>query len=188
MSKAQAAANRERIIIEAARLFRLRGFDGISIADVTKSAGLTHGGFYGHFGAKEDLMAEACRHAVRTMLDEWKAVAERSPDPLAAITRPYLSMRHRDDAGAGCLMAALGPDVSRQSAPVRKVVTECLRLVLDALARLTTGRTAGAKRKEAIVTFVTLVGALVAARAINDSALAEEILQVTAASISRVRG
>jgi TetR/AcrR family transcriptional regulator, transcriptional repressor for nem operon len=187
VSKAQAATNRERIIAEAARLFRQGGFDGISIADVTKSAGLTHGGFYGHFDSKEELMAEACQRAVGSMLEDWRAVTQKSKDPLAAITKPYLSMRHRDDAGAGCLMAALGPEVSRQAAPVRNVVTDCLRSVLDALAHLTVGKTAAQRRKEAIVTFATLVGALVVARAINDPTLAEEILQVTTASLSKAK-
>ncbi|QJX03089.1 helix-turn-helix transcriptional regulator [Alcanivorax sp. IO_7] len=52
VSKAQAAANRERIVEEAARLFRERGFDGIGVAALMKQAGLTHGGFYGHFDSR----------------------------------------------------------------------------------------------------------------------------------------
>ena len=59
VSKEQAAANRERIVEEAARLFRERGFDGIGVAELMNSAGLTHGGFYGHFDSKDQLMAEA---------------------------------------------------------------------------------------------------------------------------------
>ena len=60
VSREQAAANRERILDVASRLFRERGLDGIGVADLMKNAGLTHGGFYGHFSSKEDLMAQAC--------------------------------------------------------------------------------------------------------------------------------
>ena len=59
VSREQAAQNRERILDAAAQLFRERGFDGIGVADLMKEAGLTHGGFYGHFSSKDDLIAQA---------------------------------------------------------------------------------------------------------------------------------
>jgi TetR/AcrR family transcriptional repressor of nem operon len=185
VTKKQAAATRARILDEAAKLFRERGFSGIGVADLMKRIGLTHGGFYGHFSSKEALMAEACQHAVSTMLEEWNRVADAAPaKPLAAITVPYLSTRHRDRSGTGCLMAALGPEVSRQAAPVRHVVTECLGSVLEFLARLTPGKTAAVKHEKAIVTFASMVGALVIARAVNDSKVSGEILEVVSASVA----
>ena len=60
VSREQAAENRDRIIDAAGRLFRERGFDGIGVANLMKAAGLTHGGFYGHFESKEDLEVQAC--------------------------------------------------------------------------------------------------------------------------------
>ena len=59
VSREQAARNHERIVETASQLFRERGFEGIGVADLMKEAGLTHGGFYGHFSSKEDLIAEA---------------------------------------------------------------------------------------------------------------------------------
>jgi TetR/AcrR family transcriptional repressor of nem operon len=184
VTKDQAAATRARILDEAAKLFRERGFSGIGVADLMQSIGLTHGGFYGHFRSKEALMAEACQRAVSIMLEEWNRVADAAPSkPLAAIAVRYLSTRHRDRSGTGCLMAALGPEVSRQAAPVRQVVTECLGSVLEFLARLTPAKTAAAKHKKAIVTFASMVGALVIARAVNDPKVSEEILDVVSASV-----
>ena len=58
VTREQAAANRENILEVAGTLFRERGFDGIGVADIMKRAGLTHGGFYGHFDSKDDLAAE----------------------------------------------------------------------------------------------------------------------------------
>src|SRR2546421_954752 len=115
VSREQAAQNRERIVETAARLFRERGFEGIGVADLMKEAGLTHGGFYGHFSSKEDLMAKACARASARSRALWGKLAERAPDdPLSEIAGVYLTSRHRDNPGTGCLMAALAADASRQ--------------------------------------------------------------------------
>src|SRR6476619_2991342 len=118
VSRQQAAQNRERIVEAAAQLFRERGFEGIGVADLMKEAGLTHGGFYGHFESKEDLMAQACTRASARSRALWTRLAERAPrDPLAEIASVYLTARHRDDPGDGCLMAALASDAARQGPP-----------------------------------------------------------------------
>src|SRR5439155_6927971 len=113
VSREQAARNRQRIVEAAAQRFRERGFDGIGVADLMKDAGLTHGGFYGHFASKEDLVAEASARALMRSLALFTSVAERGADPLSAIASAYLTSRHRDNPGEGCLLAALGSDVSR---------------------------------------------------------------------------
>jgi TetR/AcrR family transcriptional regulator, transcriptional repressor for nem operon len=45
ITKQRAAENRERVVKEAARLFRERGFDGVGVGELMAAAGLTHGGF-----------------------------------------------------------------------------------------------------------------------------------------------
>src|SRR3954466_14937410 len=137
VSREQAAANRERIVEAAAQLFRERGFDGIGVADLMKEAGLTHGGFYGHFSSKDELIAEASALALSESLEDWTRLADRKhDDPLSAMAGAYLATRHRDDPGAGCLLAALGPDVSRQGPAVRRAVTDHVRSACDFLAKL----------------------------------------------------
>ena len=54
----------ERIVRAASRQFRGRGADGIAIADLMKKLQLTHGGFYRHFGSKEQLLVEAVTKAL----------------------------------------------------------------------------------------------------------------------------
>ena len=148
VSREQAVQNRERIVEAAAQLFRERGFDGIGVADLMKEAGLTHGGFYGHFSSKEDLIAEASARALTRSLADWSKVADRaSGDPLSAVAGFYLSSRHRDNPGAGCLLAALGPDVSRQGPAVRRVATDHLRSAFDLLAKLVRGTSKAARRR-----------------------------------------
>ena len=184
VSRKQAAQNRERIVEAAAQLFRERGFEGIGVADLMKEAGLTHGGFYGHFSSKEDLIAEASASALTESLALWRTVAERAPgDPLTAIAGVYLTGRHRDDPGTGCLLAALGPDVSRQGSAVRRVVTDYVRSAFDLLATLVPGKSKAARRQKAIGSYATLVGAMVMARAVDDRALSQEILDAGLASV-----
>jgi TetR/AcrR family transcriptional repressor of nem operon len=182
VSREQAAENRERILDVAAALFRERGFDGIGVADLMKTAGLTHGGFYGHFASKEDLMAEACARALARSADSWAQVAENTAEqPLAKIKAHYLSAKHRDNASTGCLVAALGSDVARQGTKVRHAVTEGICAFIELFARLSQAGTKAKKRKEAITVLATLVGAIVLARAADDQKLSNEILRAVAA-------
>jgi TetR/AcrR family transcriptional regulator, transcriptional repressor for nem operon len=184
VTREQAALNRERILEAAARLFRERGFDGVGVADIMKAAGLTHGGFYGNFASKEDLMAQACAHALSKSLDNWDTTIERAKrDPLTAVTHAYLSARHRDQPGQGCVLAALGPDTYRQGAPVRRTFTAGVRSLVDLIAGLLPGTSPTRKRKQAIASFAGMVGAIVLARAVDDRELSNEILGAVAASI-----
>ena len=181
VSREQAAANRERILEAAARLFRERGLDGIGVADLMAAAGLTHGGFYGHFQSKEALMALACGRALDRSLEKWRA---RS---LPEIVAAYLSPRHRDQPGSGCAIAALASDVPRQGPAVRRTYTEGVRALVDELAVHLPGRSRAARRRAAAAALAGMVGALLLARAVDDAALSDEILQALTIG-SRRRG
>ncbi|MET0442180.1 MAG: TetR/AcrR family transcriptional regulator [Casimicrobiaceae bacterium] len=182
VSKEQAAESRERILDVASKLFREHGLDGIGVADLMKNAGLTHGGFYGHFSSKEELIAQACARALENSVEKWEKLCEGGR-PLSVIVKSYLSTRHRDDPGEGCALAALGGDVSRQGAPVRRAVTDGVRSMVEVLARVVPGTTSAAKRKKALAIYAGLVGALVLARAVDDPEMSEEILQAVSASM-----
>jgi TetR/AcrR family transcriptional regulator, transcriptional repressor for nem operon len=101
------------------------------------------------------------------------------------VVRGYLSPRHRDDPGHGCLLAALGSDVVRQPRSVRRAFTEGLRSRVEALRTLLPGRSAAAGREKALATWAGLVGALILARAVDDPKLSDEILKATASTLAR---
>jgi TetR/AcrR family transcriptional repressor of nem operon len=183
VSREQAAANRERILDVASRLFREHGLDGIGVADLMKGAGLTHGGFYGNFASKEELMARACTRSLERSAQTWREISEKAAKPLSALAKPYLSTRHRDSPGAGCTVAALGVDVSRRGPVVRHAFTEGVRSLVDVLAGVVPGKTRAAKRRAALGVYASMVGALVLARAVDDAELSEEILGAVSASI-----
>ena len=183
VTREQAAANREKILEIAGTLFRERGYDGIGVADIMKRAGLTHGGFYGHFSSKDDLAAEITSRVLGRA--SWLERLTGSANPsLTDVVRKYLTPRHRDDAGRGCLFGALSSDVVRQPPPVRHAFTEGLRLRIDALGQLLPGRSA-ARRRKALATMAGLVGALILSRAVDDPKLSDEILEAVAASLGR---
>src|SRR5215471_13953331 len=179
VSRETAAANREKIVDVASRLFREKGFDGIGVADLMKEAGLTHGGFYGHFESKDDLVAQSLGGAL--VKEGWVQRLTGKPKPsFTEVVRAYLSPRHRDHPGAGCAFAALGSDVIRQPRSVRHVFTEGLRGRVEALRSvLPGGRNA---KREALAAMAAMVGGLMLARAVDDPKLSAEILEAVATS------
>jgi TetR/AcrR family transcriptional repressor of nem operon len=189
VSREQAAKNRDRILDVSADLFRAHGFDRVGVDDVMKRAGLTHGGFYGHFASKEDLIGRCCSRAFSRIIDRWTTLIHDSQtDRLQAVAATYLSPRHRDNPGAGCLVAALGPEVSRQGPAVRRAITVGVRAFTELLSTVVSGRSRSARRKKALATYASLVGALVLARAVEDPALSDEILRAVKASVLGTSG
>ena len=184
VSREQAAASRERILDAATRRFRERGFDGIGVADLMGEAGLTHGGFYGHFASKEELMAKACERTLAKSAARWEALQVRDGrDALAAMADSYLSTRHRDNPGAGCIVAAAGEEAARHGPLVRRAFTQGVKSLLDILARVMPGGTRAARREKASAAFASMVGAIVLARAVDDPELSLQILRAVRRSI-----
>ena len=171
VSREQAGENHERIVEAAARLFREQGFDRVSVDAIMRDAGMTHGGFYGHFKSKDDLAAQALVHAL-----ERSAERQGKHTGITGVVSDYLSQRHCEDPGNGCAIAALGADIAREGKRIRHGPTTYIRSQLDRFAGLLTGGTAAKRRKRAIATLAGMVGALTLARAVDDPALSKEIL------------
>jgi TetR/AcrR family transcriptional repressor of nem operon len=180
VSREKAAENRERIIEAAGALFRTKGFSGIGVADIMKAANLTHGGFYGHFDSKDDLVAQASRRALARAATNWgKTVADTPDEPFAALLEHYLSPRHRDEPGQGCVFAALGADAARSGQVVRNAFAEGLEPLIDILAKSAPGGSKAARRRKALAAMSGLVGALLLARAVGKNEFSDEILEAT---------
>jgi TetR/AcrR family transcriptional repressor of nem operon len=178
VSREQATENRGKILHTAAQLFREKGFDGIGIADLMKKVGLTHGGFYGHFASKEDLMAQTCEYAVDDILAQNRAsFGEGEGTYYQRFIANYLSCEHRDNPGSGCLMAALGADAARQSPMIKRAFTQSFNRLLASLMKILPVKNEAAKREQALATLASLVGAQVIARAVDDSELSQEVLR-----------
>jgi len=182
VSKQKAAQNRERILASAARLFRENGIAATGVDAITEDAGLTHGGLYSQFGSKEVIAAEAIRFALARAKRVWQRALERNPGTraLPAIVDGYLSRAHRDAPGTGCVVAALGTDIARQPRRVRQAFTSEIKDDLEFLSRLMPDHGNEGRYEDAIVTFASMAGALILARAVNDEQLSDLILKSTA--------
>jgi TetR/AcrR family transcriptional repressor of nem operon len=172
VSREQVHKNRQRILDAAARLFRERGVDGVSVAEVMEAAGLTHGGFYGHFDSKAALAQEALQH-------KRSATWRNARDFVDA----YLSPRHRDDPGNGCPVAGLSSEAARASAEVRTTLTAVIARDFERLSAGSPGATAAQRRRAAIATYSAMLGAVVLSRIVDDEKLSDEILAATRKSI-----
>jgi TetR/AcrR family transcriptional repressor of nem operon len=183
VSRQKAAENRERIIEAAGALLRANGFAGIGVADIMKAANLTHGGFYGHFSSKDDLVAQACRKVTAQAAENWRNTAAQSPDdPYAALLSRYLRPRHRDEPGQGCVFAALGADAARSGAVVQDAFAGGLAPLIDLLAKSAPGTTKAERRRKGVAAMAGLVGALLLARAVGakgNKEFSDEILDAT---------
>ena len=181
VSRAQAEENRERILDNAAQLFRERGFDGIGLNDLMQSAGLTRGGFYGHFESKDDLAAQATRPALQTNREQWKKQTDRS---LQAWVKTYLSDAHRDHIGAGCGLVALAGDAARGGPAVKEAFAEGVACLVATLQTQMPADQPADKREQALAMLSTLVGALLLSRAVGgDAALSHELREAARKSL-----
>jgi TetR/AcrR family transcriptional repressor of nem operon len=106
--KGHGLQTRSRIVEEASYALRQGGADGMSVADLMKLAGLTHGGFYAHFESREALVVEAFALAMDRKVSQWLKLMKGMPveERFDVIVEEYLSPGHRDDRAHGCVLPA----------------------------------------------------------------------------------
>jgi TetR/AcrR family transcriptional repressor of nem operon len=174
----QKAETHDRILAAAARSFREHGAESNGIGSVMKELGLTKGGFYRHFDSKGDLLAEAVNFAFAQVGDNMVAVAKSAPPgrELHAMIDRYLSPEHANAPGAGCVVAALGTEFSRQPLAIRKRINQSLFQYRERLLPFIPGRTPEEKRERFGILFASMSGVLISARATADPKAREAML------------
>lgn len=173
----QKQKSHEAILMSAATLLLERGIRASSIMDVMKGAGLTVGGFYGHFDSKEHLFTETIRSTAQTM---WKGLLQRAaadtsrPAALSVLER-YLSRKHRDSVESGCPLPSITPEVAREGEPYRGVLEGELGGFVQSFADMIGSGTGS--REKALALISLMYGALSLSRAVRGTRLADEILE-----------
>lgn len=181
VTKEVAAQNRRKILETATQLFKTRGIDNVSVADLMRAAGFTHGGFYNHFKSKADLAIETIRYAFEQALSEISgggATTTGNSIPMADRLAHYLSPEHRDEPTGGCPTGSLPVDVGRQAAGAQRAFADGLGRYVELIEGVSPAKARG-KREAAIATLSTLVGAIILSRAVRDAqpGLSDEILR-----------
>ena len=176
VTREKAAAHRAAIVKAAADLFRARGLDGVGVAEIMQAAGLTHGGFYGHFESKEQLFIATMKHAAGEM---WNKLLQISPDSsprerVLHVLGRYLSRRHRDAPEAGCILPNIAAEVARQGEPYSSALAQELSHFVRSLAEILGG--GPGSRETALGLIALMYGALSLSRALAGTALSDEFL------------
>ncbi|SKA41540.1 transcriptional regulator, TetR family [Enhydrobacter aerosaccus] len=178
-TKEEAAETRRRIVAKAAEEFRAHGVEGIGISDLMGKLGLTHGGFYRHFESKDQLLAEACRHALDRTVSELGETADKAPkgQGLETALRQYLRPLHRDHPDKGCALAAIGGEVARTNERSRAAMTEGFHHLVDTIARQLPDLPPTEAETRALAIVSGMVGALLLSRLVDDEALSSRLLR-----------
>jgi TetR/AcrR family transcriptional repressor of nem operon len=171
----------QRIVKDASRRVRAEGITGAAVSAVMKDSGLTHGGFYKHFGSKDELLTESLGEAFREIADRLGNAGEHSQPGTAwkAIVRAYLSPEHCEHAESGCPMAALAPELARADEALKGPIFEELLKYKSRMLPLMPGRRAADKERAFFAIFSTMIGAIAIARMLPDQTARAKVLAGT---------
>lgn len=167
-----------KIVRSASRQLRARGLNGPGVAALMSASGLTHGGFYKHFRSKEDLLVEAIEESFSENREALLEAMKTAPtgEGWKAAVKYYLSPEHCDQAGTGCPLAALAPEIARMAPREKKKIAGVMMDHRSELLPWMPGKTPAEKDRNFLVIFSTVLGAVSFARTVPDAAMRREIL------------
>jgi TetR/AcrR family transcriptional repressor of nem operon len=168
----------QKIVKDASRRVRAEGITGAAVSAVMQNAGLTHGGFYKHFGNKDELLMESLIEAFREMGDTLTHAAEQSKPGAAwkAIVKAYLSPEHCDHTERGCPLAALAPELARADPAMKPRIAAEMAKYKDRMLPFMPGRRAADKERAFIAIISTMLGAVAIARVLPDQDARAKVL------------
>lgn len=167
-----------RIVESASYGLRLNGANGLSVVDLMKLAGLTHGGFYNHFDSRTALVGEAIAFAMDQMTARWRKLAngKANGERFEALIADYLSPWHRDNPKHGCALPTLAADVARSSPSEQQALASKLEKMIDVLVELLPGEPPRQARQIATGAIATMVGSIMLSRAVGAGKFSDRIL------------
>ena len=168
----------QKIVKDASRRIRSEGITGAGVAAVMQDAGLTHGGFYKHFGSKDELLMESLSEAFQDIAGRLAHAAEQSPPETAwkAIVKTYLSLEFCDHVEYGCPLPALAPELARTDQAMKPRIFEELKKYRSRMLPFMPGRRTADKERAFFAIFSTMVGAIEIARMMPEPGMREKVL------------
>lgn len=167
-----------RIVRNASHQLRAKGLNGPAVATLMKAAGLTHGGFYRHFGSRDDLVVEAIEESLQELSDRLVTAATQA-DPgegWKAMVRSYLSLELCDRPDEGCPIAALAPDMARTRPALKQRIAAAILKLRQELLPFMPGRNAEQKAANFLAIFSSMVGTIAIARTMPHPVVRQRIL------------
>jgi TetR/AcrR family transcriptional repressor of nem operon len=168
----------QRIVKDASRRVRAEGLTGAAVSAVMHDAGLTHGGFYKHFGNKDELLMESLRGAFGETIDRLAHAAEQFQPGTGwkAIVKTYLSPEHSEHVEWGCPMAALAPELARADKAMKTRILGELMKYKSRMLPFMPGRRNADRERAFFAIFSTMIGAIEIARMLPEPAIRDTML------------
>jgi len=169
---------RQKIVEAASERFRADGIDAVGVVSLMSDVGLTQGGFYNHFGSKEDLVRDSVASAATSAKDRMAVrVAGSRSEPHRAMVNTYLSADHRDHPASGCVAAALAAEMGRRPEETRAAFSEGYGEMVELIASTLPASVRGKRRRTlAMSVFASMVGSMSLSRAVAEEGLSDEVL------------
>ena len=171
-----ATATRDRLIRAAERLFRVQGYSGTGLKQLTAEAAAPWGSLYHFFPAgKAELAAEAARYAGEIYGEGWRRAFDQTQGPGEAVERIFLAeakILEGSDYRHGCPIAAMTLDVASTDEGLRIACQEAFESWLRILRAGFERHGAASGVAEALARFVlaAIEGAIVLSRAAKSPA------------------
>lgn len=168
----------QQIVKDASRRVRSEGITGAAVSAVMRDAGLTHGGFYKHFGSKHELLMESLSAAFQETADRLAQVGKQSQPETAwkAIVKAYLSPEYCDHVERGCPLTTLAPELARAGKEMRGQILAELVSYKDRMTPFMPGQRTADKERAFFSIFSTMIGAIEIARMLPEPAMREKVL------------
>lgn len=179
-SRAETAETRQRIVDVAAELFRANGIHATGLADVMAAAGLSHGGFYRHFGSKDHLVAEACETGLNNIVGKLENASHghEGQEAFNAVVDAYMSASHRDGPARGCPLAGMASELARADDATRAAAVRGFEALVETLVTSDeSGTKKTADRSRAVFALSAMIGALTMSRVIADPEASAALLE-----------
>lgn len=172
------AETHQKIVKDASRRVRAEGMTGAAVSAVMRDAGLTHGGFYKHFGSKNDLLMESLSAAFQEIADRLAQAAEQAQPEMAwkAIVNTYLGLEYCDHIEDGCPLPALAPELARVDKAMKPQIFEELKKYRGRMLPFMPGQRTADKERAFFSIFSTMVGAIEIARMLPEPVMREKML------------
>jgi TetR/AcrR family transcriptional regulator, transcriptional repressor for nem operon len=172
------ARTHRKIVRNASRQLRAKGLNGPAVATLMRASGLTHGGFYKHFGSRDDLVAEAIEESLQDLRNRLVAAADGAApgEGWKAMVRCYLSLELCDRPDVGCPIAALAPDMARTRPALKQRIAAAIVKFRREMTPFMPGRDAQEQSANFLAIFSSLAGGIAIARTMPDPVVRQKIL------------
>ena len=168
---------RERILQAAASIARREGLQAASIPRIMRAAGLTVGGFYGHFASKTALDVEVIRTVVGAIPGRGLGGLQHLSGLswIEKATTRYLTAAHRDNPD-GCSYPSILSGIATGPMEAKAAFADALELRVKAFEANMPALPGVTARERSLALMALTIGGLLLARASAGAPVSGEVL------------